>query len=110
MPRRKQIKGTPFFDADGFSELFPEKKISQKSPFLAWLDKHGIKLNRRTDLPDDCPKWEAYIGDYNEAIHHTVEECGDPELSTKLAIGETRTDAADQLAYNRGIESWNHKS
>jgi hypothetical protein len=85
-------------------ELFSEEEMKMKSPYLLFMEKHNIHTKYRRDLPGpDVPRWEAYTGDYDEAINSVIQSQDDPELSKRLTVGFSIEKAIENLCVNRGI-------
>lgn len=93
------------------NELFDPATVDSKSPRMNWLEKHDIHLQHRNDLGPDWPKWEAYVGDYDEAIGRTVNGDMDEPIdgSKWLCVGFTEEEAIVALAKNRGIRLWHEE-
>jgi len=87
------------------NELFKDSEIASKSPRLLWMEKHDIHTKERADLHKDEGQWEAWVGDYKEAINKMLDyEDGYPDQSPDLAWGEDEQEALDVLAANMEIE------
>jgi len=82
------------------------------SPRREWMRKHNIKTRFRNDLGEDWDQpWEAYVGDYSEAVRWTFEDHNDyPENSPRLAFSDTEDGCLERLAVNAGIEIWYTRS
>ena len=92
------------------SFLFPVETIEKPSPKLEWLKTHNISTKYRRDLPTDCGRWEAYVGDYNAAIDKTFNDddaydgypCESPFLASGMS-DERCTRTTSQESKSRSL-------
>lgn len=88
------------------SELFPVQEMAMDSPRLKWKKKHQIQT--RKNVHGDPEPWEAWWGDYSEALERQLGSCGHV-YGPFLAVGETEEDALVQYSKSNGIKLWNEE-
>ena len=84
-------------------DLFPDLP-EQKSPYLEFRDRHGIRTKYRKDIPAECGRWEAWMGDYEEAVKKMDNENCYPCESPSLAYDNREIDAVRELAERNQLE------
>ena len=73
------------------------------------METHGIRTRYRRDLGPAAPKWDAYVGEYDEAVQKTCDESDYddyPDKSPHMAWADTEEAALIELANNRKIPNW----
>jgi hypothetical protein len=93
------------------SELFPVEQVTQLSPKLAWLKRHGLETERIPEggpgcecpeTGEDIPAWVCRV----KKLH--------PNFSTysprQIGGGDTEDEACADFAINAGIKLWNEET
>lgn len=89
------------------AELFPTEQVQSLSPRLRWMRNHRISTRKNPNLSDDEEPFEAWIGDFEEAVLDVAEH---GEYSKLLKPGSTIHDALVRLAKANGWRLWNEET
>lgn len=84
------------------TDLFPDLPPSL-SPRLKWIEEHAISVRKNPGIFDNEEPYEAWIGDFTEAVEDIA---NNGDYATLIAFGATENEALARLAEVNGFNLW----
>lgn len=86
------------------SELFPIESMTQDSPRLQWMKRHGVQTHFTSCGPSDDNDWQPWVAAFGDPFQ-VVNQDGDEAMG----FGHTEDEAIRNLACIHQVRLWNEE-